>query len=189
MDKSTLPGPVSIIHSPAAVDAAVRDIAARINADLAAMAPAEPPLVICVLTGAIVFTGMLLPHLDFPLELDYLHATRYGSATVGGELRWIARPCNSLKGRVVILVDDILDEGVTLHQIQAHCRAEGASRVLTAVLINKVRPRSLTVPVDYLGLNVPDVYVFGYGMDCSGLWRNAPGVFALHEGISAEVNT
>lgn len=187
MDKSTLPGPVSILHDPAAVEAAIRQMANRLNADIARLQPAEPAIALCVMTGGIVLTGQLLPLLDFPLELDYVHATRYGDAIVGGQLRWIAKPNRSLQGRVVILLDDILDEGVTLQQIQAYCREQGASRILTAVLVNKLREGKRDVKADYIGLDVPDLYVFGYGMDCSGLWRNAPGIFALHES-SAEVD-
>lgn len=179
MEKPDLPRDAALLYAPTAVETAIARVAAELNADIAAMDPHKPPLVLCVLTGGIVFAGMLLPKLNFPLELDYLHATRYGRHTVGGDLRWIAYPRYALEDRLVILVDDILDEGITLHQIQAHCRAELAERVLTAVLIRKNRTRPVDVDVEYVGLDVPDAYVFGYGMDCGGLWRNAPGVFAL----------
>lgn len=187
MDFSTLPGRVSLIHSPAEVEKAVLRLAEDLNATLADTPPDKPVVLLCIMTGSIVFAGKLLPYLVFPLELDYLHASRYGQSTVGGELDWIVRPRQSLQGRTVVLVDDILDEGVTLHHIQEHCRREGASRVLTTVLVNKLRARKMEVHVDFTGLDVPDSYVFGYGMDCSGLWRNAPGIFALHFDHSSEV--
>lgn len=139
------------------------------------------PLLLCVLTGAIVPTGQLLTHLDFPLELDYIHATRYSGKTTGGELHWIALPRNSLQGRVVLVVDDILDEGHTLAEILKYCHAEGASEVYSAALVEKLHERKQDVKADFIGLEVEDRYVFGYGMDYKDYLRNAPGIYAVKE--------
>lgn len=188
MDFSTLPGNVSLLHGPADVEQAVDRLAQQINQELRDSTPDKPVLLLCVMTGGIVFAGMLVPRLNFPLEIDYLHATRYGRATVGGVLNWVAKPRQALADRTILLLDDILDEGVTLYHIQDHCRSEGAGRVLTAVLVQKTRERPMPVQADYVGLQVPDLYVFGYGMDCAGLWRNAPGIFALHEKQPVEVS-
>lgn len=174
-------GPGERLHGPEEVESAIRAMADSINGDLARIAPHETVLVLCVLTGAVVFTGHLLPHLHFPLELDCLRVSRYGAETSGGELHWFARPQQSLRGRIVLLLDDILDEGHTLKAIQEYCAREGAARVLTAVLVRKQRIRPVEVPLDYLGLEVPDRFVFGYGMDAGGLGRNAPGIYALKE--------
>lgn len=136
------------------------------------------PLLVCIMTGGVVPFGMLLPRLQFPLEIDYVHATRYGRKLQGGELHWRAGPSHDPRGRVVLLVDDILDEGDTLAAIEARYRTDGASAVHKAVLVVKDRPRSTNITVEFKGLDVPDRYVFGYGMDYKGYLRNAPGIYA-----------
>jgi len=141
----------------------------------------DNPLILCVMTGAVVAVGELLTRLDFPLELDYIHATRYGRETSGGELAWIAKPRLAMAGRTVLVVDDILDEGMTLEAIIEHCRAEGAREVLSAVLVEKRHERKNTLEPDFVGVSVEDRYVFGFGMDYKGYLRNAPGIFAVAE--------
>lgn len=166
------------LYTPADVDAAF----ARIARDITARLSGREPLVLCVLTGGIVAAGQLLPRLDFPLQLDYIHATRYRGETSGGELRWIAQPHQPLAGRSVLVVDDILDEGPTLAGILAHCRSAGAREVLAAVLVNKLHDRKAPgARADFIGLDVPDRYVYGYGMDYYSFLRNAPGIFAVQE--------
>ena len=163
------------LYPASAVEAALDRMAAAITERLAR----HNPLVLCVLSGAIVPLGHLLTRLHFPLQLDYLHATRYHNQTQGGTLQWIARPLTSLQGRVVLVIDDILDEGVTLAAILEHCRAEKANEVYCGVLARKDRPRLVDVQPDFIGLDIPDRYVFGYGMDYRGYWRNAPGIYAV----------
>jgi hypoxanthine phosphoribosyltransferase len=159
------------------VDTALAHMAHSIREALAE----RNPVVLVVLTGALIPAGCLLPLLDFPLELDYIHATRYAGATAGGELYWIAHPRTPLAGRSVLIIDDILDEGPTLAAIIDHCRAEGASEVLSAVLVEKRHERKNGLKPDFVGLEVEDRYVFGYGMDYKGYWRNAPGIFAVKD--------
>ena len=141
------------------------------------------PLVICVMTGGLVAAGQLLTRLNFPLELDYLHATRYRGETSGGaEVHWLAEPRNSLEGRTVLLIDDILDEGHTLAAIQAYCRGNGAAEVHTAVLVDKLHDRKHPdAEADYVGVEVEDRYLFGSGMDYKEYWRNAPGIWAVKD--------
>ena len=138
------------------------------------------PLVICVMQGGLIPTGLLLSRLSFPLQIDYLHASRYGGRTRGGELDWKVLPHHELQGRTVLLVDDIHDEGVTLKAIIEHCKAHGAETVLSAVLINKVHDRKGAPPADFVGLDVVDRYLFGYGMDYKGHLRNASGIYAVY---------
>jgi hypoxanthine phosphoribosyltransferase len=155
----------------AAIDRLAAAITRRVNV--------QDPLILCVMTGGIILTGQLLPRLRFPLQLDYVHASRYANQTQGGQLTWIARPRVPLKGRVVIAVDDILDEGITLAEIVKACKADGAAAVYSAVLVNKRHERKNGFNADFVGLEVDDRYVFGFGMDYKGYLRNAKGIFAV----------
>jgi hypoxanthine phosphoribosyltransferase len=137
------------------------------------------PLVLPVMGGAIVFAGQLLPRLDFPLEFDYLHVTRYRGKTQGGTVEWRVLPGKSVAGRTVLVIDDILDEGETLFAIKQRLLEMGAARVHTAVLADKDIQKSKPVQADFVGLKVPDRFVFGCGMDAYGLWRNLPEIRAL----------
>ncbi len=137
------------------------------------------PLVLCVMTGGIIPAGHLLTRLNFPLQIDYIHATRYRGETSGSHLQWLVRPTHSIRGREVLIVDDIYDEGVTLSEIVEYCWAEGASEVYIAVLINKLHDHKHPLNVDFVGLETPDRYLFGYGMDYKDYLRNAPGIYAV----------
>ena len=139
------------------------------------------PIVLCVMGGAVVFAGQLLPRLVFPLEFDYLHATRYRDGTRGGEIEWSSLPRKSVVGRVVLLLDDILDEGHTLAAAKAKLLELGAERVEVAVLADKDIGQTKPLTADYIGLTLPNRYVLGMGMDAYGLWRNLPGIYALKE--------
>ena len=154
---------------------AVRRVAAEITAHLAA----ANPLVLAVMGGAVVFTGQLLPQLIFPLDFDYLHVSRYGDVTTGRQLAWIVEPRSAVAGRVVLVVDDILDEGVTLAEITRRLLAQGASKVLSAVFADKNIGRAKPIKADFVGVDLPNRYVFGYGMDVKGAWRNLPAVYAV----------
>lgn len=156
---------------------AIEQMAAAITDDLGD----KNPLVYCVLNGGLVTTGQLLPKLNFPLEASYLHATRYRNSTSGGELDWKVPPKEDMTGRHVLIVDDILDEGHTLDAIIDHCKEQGAASVQTAVLLDKIHDRRARPDLkgDFVGLQVEDRYIFGYGLDYQGYWRNAPGIFAL----------
>ncbi len=164
------------IHSPTVVEAAITRMAVAIHADMSA----HNPLLLSVLVGALVPTAMLLPKLDFPLQIDCVHATRYRGDTRGGELQWRSYPSHPLQGRHVLLVDDILDEGLTLAALLGWCREQGAASVRVAVLAEKRHDRNHTgISADYVGLEVPDVYVFGSGMDYQDYLRNVPGIRAV----------
>lgn len=139
------------------------------------------PLLLGVMTGAIVPLGRLLSRLDFPLEVDYIHATRYHKTTTGRELVWLARPQTPLRGRHVLLVDDILDEGHTFRGLLEACQEEGAASVQTAVLADKPNPARVPgLKADFAGLTVPERYVFGVGMDYKGYLRNVNAIYAAH---------
>lgn len=165
------------IATPAAVDAAIDRLALAIAERLRH----TNPLVYCVMNGGVVVAGRLLPKLDFPLELAYLHATRYGHALGGAFLDWRIRPNQHLTGRTVLIVDDVLDEGHTLEAICQSVRDAGAAEVLTAVLVHKVHERKAKpdMRADFTGLDAPDRFLYGCGMDYKGYWRNAPGIYAV----------
>lgn len=154
---------------------AVRRVASEITAQLVN----ANPLVLAVMGGAVVFTGQLLPQLVFPLDFDYLQVSRYRDDTTGGQLSWVVEPKSAVAGRCVLVVDDILDEGITLTEIRQRLFALGAAEVLTAVFADKQSDCSKPITADFVGITVPDCYVFGFGMDIKGAWRNLPAVYAL----------
>lgn len=166
-----------LVHPVATVQAAVARVAAEITAALGE----RNPLVLCVMTGGVIFAGQLLPQLAFPLDFDYLHVTRYGLDTQGGKLSWRSAPWTPVKGRTVVVVDDILDEGVTLAAVRDSLRRLGAAEVLTAVFADKENGKNKPIQADFVALTVPDRFVFGFGMDVRGSWRNLPAVYALKE--------
>lgn len=164
-----------LIYSKDEVTAAIQRVAAEITARLGE----RYPLVLSVMGGAVVFTGQLLPLLRFPLDFDYVHASRYGRATQGAELLWKVLPGESVKGRVVLVLDDILDEGRTLAAIRDKLLDMGAAEVYCAVLTEKDTGRAKPLHADFVGLRLPNRFVFGCGMDAHGAWRNLPEIYAL----------
>ncbi len=163
------------LYDEATVRAAVERLAGEVTAALGG----HNPILLCPMTGGVVVAGHLLPRLDFPLEFDYVHATRYAGALHGGELTWKVRPAIELAGRHVLIVDDVLDRGITLAALVEFCRREGAVGVHTLVLINKRCERAVAIEADFVGLNAPDRYLFGWGMDYQGYLRNVPGIYAV----------
>jgi hypoxanthine phosphoribosyltransferase len=137
------------------------------------------PLVLSVMGGAVVFTGQLLPRLHFPLDFDYVHVSRYGDKTHGGELVWKQAPKEDVQDRVVLVLDDILDEGHTMAAIRDKVMGMGAKEFYSGVFANKLIQKAKPIKADFVGLDVPDRYVFGYGMDVRGAWRNLPAIHAL----------
>ncbi len=151
----------------------------RMALEITARLSGTDPIVLCVLNGALIPMGQLLTRLSFPLRQDYIHASRYRGETTGTELEWIGRPSTSLRGETVLVVDDILDEGITLLEIVRACQDAGAESVWTAVLVEKLHDRGNGFKADFVGLEVDDRYVFGFGMDYKGYLRNAAGIYAV----------
>ena len=165
-----------LLFDEAACRAALGRMAEEITADLAG----QYPLLLPVMGGAVVFTGQLLPLLRFPLDFDYVHVSRYGGALSGSaEFNWLRAPQSSVAGRHVLVLDDILDEGHTMAAIHKQVMDMGAASCRTAVFANKDINRPKPITADYVGIHVPDRYVFGYGMDAGGMWRNLGAIYAL----------
>ncbi|WP_020162023.1 hypoxanthine-guanine phosphoribosyltransferase [Cycloclasticus pugetii] len=141
------------------------------------------PLILCVMTGAIVAVGSLIPKLDFALEVDYIHATRYHRDLVGGRLEWKQLPATPIQGRTVIIVDDVLDEGITMAHIKAYCEEQGAASCYTAVLVDKDLNKQKPLRADFVGYHSGKQYLFGLGMDYKGYLRNINGLYACPENI------
>jgi hypoxanthine phosphoribosyltransferase len=157
------------------VQAAVRRVAAEIERELGQ----RYPLVLAVMDGAVVFAGQILPLLRFPLDFDYVHASRYGAETRGSQIEWRVRPPELAKGRAVLVLDDILDHGDTMYAIHSRLLELGAESVRCAVLVEKELKTPKPITPDFVGLRIPDRFVFGCGMDAKGLWRNLPEIRAL----------
>ncbi len=163
-----------LVSSAEEVRAAVERVAAEIEKRLAD----SYPLVLAVMGGAIVFAGQILPKLRFPLDFDYIHASRYGAATRGAQVEWRAAPPD-VNGRNVLVLDDILDGGDTMAAIRNRLLGLGASSFQCAVLVEKKLDRSKPIHADFVGLTIPDRFVFGCGMDAKGYWRNLPEIRAM----------
>jgi hypoxanthine phosphoribosyltransferase len=138
------------------------------------------PLVLVVMGGAVVFAGQLLPLLRMPLDVDYIHVTRYGAAITGGGVEWRVEPPRGVRGRVVLVVDDILDGGQTMRAIRERLMEFGAASFHCAVLVEKILKKEKPLAADFVGLRIPDRFVFGCGMDAKGYWRNLPEIRAMH---------
>ncbi len=165
-----------ILFTKEDVETALDRLASEINTSLAE----TDPVILCTVIGGIVPTGLLLPRLNFPLQLDYIHATRYQGKTKGGHLHWVRQPEIDLTNRTVLIIDDILDEGHTLEAIIDYCQGEGAEQVLTAVLIEKKLPNRPGLDhADFSGLITENEYLVGYGMDYRGYLRNLGSISAV----------
>jgi len=190
-DFATALAQADLIHDRATLQGAIERMAVAIHHDYAALGlgggtdPGARPVYLTVMHGGLPFAAQLameLGVLGLDLEFDYLHATRYRGATSGGELVWKHRPATPLRGRHVLLVDDILDEGHTMAAILGWCREQGAVDVRIAALAVKSHDRCVPgLCADYAGVEVPDRYVFGYGMDYHEQGRNLPAIYALAE--------
>jgi hypoxanthine phosphoribosyltransferase len=164
------------VLSAAEVQAAIRRVAGEIGQRLAA----SYPLVLAVMGGAVVFAGQILPLLRFPLDFDYIHASRYGAATRGADVDWRVTPPD-VRERSVLVLDDILDGGETMAAIRGRVMALGAREFHCAVLVEKLLSRAKPIAADFVGLKIADRFVFGCGMDAKGYWRNLPEIRAMRD--------
>jgi hypoxanthine phosphoribosyltransferase len=166
------------VASAGQIEAAVQRLAGEITQRLAGVYP----LVLAVMGGAVVFAGQILPRLRFPLDFDYIHASRYGAATRGAQIEWrVTPPPATVRGRDVLVLDDILDGGVTMAAIRARLLELGAKSFQCAVLVEKKLNIEKPIKADFVGLQIADRFVFGCGLDAKGFWRNLPEIRAMKE--------
>src|SRR5918992_1450334 len=165
------------IASAEEVQAAIRRVAGEIHERLSTAFP----MVLAVMGGAVVFAGQLLPLLRFPLDFDYIHASRYGAATRGADVEWKVSPPGLVQGRTVLVLDDILDHGETMNAIRSRLLQLGAKEFYCAVLVEKILGMKKPIAADFVGLSIPDRFVFGCGMDAKGYWRNLPEIRAMKD--------
>lgn len=168
-----------MVYSKEQVQHSIAQVAAHMNASLAEKAP----VFICVMNGALIFMGQLMTELTFPLQINYIHASRYHGEIEGKpQIDWIAKPAIALKNRTVVIVEDILDTGLTMQLIQDYCQEQNAREILTATLIDKQRPRQVNnlEHCDFTGLTTGDKFLYGYGLDYKGFLRNEPGIFEVN---------
>jgi hypoxanthine phosphoribosyltransferase len=181
MPARCLPSGCKLVFSNSEIISALDSLANRLNQQLIN----ETPVVLCVMQGGLVFSGQLIPRLDFMLEVDYIHATRYNNKITGEEIVWKSYPVTPLKNRTVLILDDILDEGITLQSIIHYCESQGASKVISAVLLKKLHDRCVdhdcisNTLTENIALTVEDQYVFGFGMDFNGQYRQLNQIYAL----------
>jgi hypoxanthine phosphoribosyltransferase len=166
-----------LLHNEAEVESAIDKMAEKINYLLSD----RDPVFLCVMNGGVVIAGKLLTRLTISCTFDAINASRYNNGTSGGDIQWIQKPETNLKDRTVLIVDDILDQGLTLEAIVNYCMDQGATSVYTAVLINKKLDHKKPIIADFVGLEVENRYLFGYGMDYKGYLRNAAGIYACKD--------
>ena len=165
----------SVIYSEIEIKTVIKNIADQVNQTI----KTDDLYVLCVMNGALIFAGQLLPRLEKNIQYSYIHATRYAASLTGGPIHWLVKPPIDIEGKTVLILDDILDEGITLREIAATCLAMKAKAIYTAVLFDKEITQEKSYFPNFIGLKVPNRFVFGYGLDCKGLGRNLPHLYAL----------
>jgi len=169
-----------LIYTAVQIQESIDQLALEINTKLSNTS--TPVIVLPVMNGGLILSGHLITRLKFPVEIDYLHATRYRNKTTGSELQWKVKPQNSLEDRTLLIIDDIFDEGHTMEAVIEYCKSENAAHVYSAVLVEKEHPREkAAIKNDFTGMIVEDRYVFGFGMDYKGYHRNLNAIYAVKE--------
>lgn len=169
----------ALLHDAKTIQSSLERLAQKLYCDYSD----KCPVLLVIMNGGLVFAGQLLPKLNFPVQLDYCHASRYRGETFGGKINWKVLPSVDLKNRHVIIVDDILDEGITLQAIIEDCLQREVKSVKSCVLIEKLHDRKIIKDMrpDYCELTTPDHYIFGFGMDCNHYWRNTDAIYILNQ--------
>ena len=173
----------SVLYTEQALREAVAALGARITQDYQGKAP----LMICILKGASLFFTDLIRQIDLPLEIEFMAISSYGASTVSsGEVRMIKDLDRPILGRDVLIVEDIVDSGMTLSYLTRLLNSRGASTLKIASLLDKPSRRTVPLTVDYSCFQIPDAFVVGYGLDYDEKYRNLPVVGILDPKVYAK---
>ena len=154
----------------------VRELASQIDS----WYPAESPILIGVLNGAVVFMTELMQAMTVPVSIDFMAVSSYGSSTQSSGVVQILKDLSvSIQGRDVLVVEDIVDSGLTLQYLLDYLERRNPKSLRVVALLRKVKSSALAVPVDLVGFEIPDEFVIGYGLDYAGLYRNLPYIGVL----------
>ncbi|MEW6305621.1 MAG: hypoxanthine phosphoribosyltransferase [Verrucomicrobiota bacterium] len=165
----------SVLIPQARIARRVRELGRQIQRDFAQ----RDLVIVSLLNGTVLFLADLIRHLDMPLRLDFMGVSSYASGTDSGELVFTKELRLDVKGRDVLLVDDILDTGKTLHRVVGKLRELGPRRIKICVLLDKRARRQFRIRADYVGFRIPDAFVVGYGPDYAEQYRNLPFIGVL----------
>ncbi|MDR0292005.1 MAG: hypoxanthine phosphoribosyltransferase [Elusimicrobium sp.] len=152
------------------IAARVKELGAQISKDYAG----KNPIIVGMLRGAIIFYGDLLKNVKIPCTLDFMCLSSYNGTCSTGEVRFLLDLRGSIAGRHVIIVEDIVDTGLTLDYVLKNLSHRGAASVAVCTLLDKPSNRKTKVPVKYTGFEIENEFVIGYGLDCDELYRNLP---------------
>ena len=165
-----------LLVSEQTIKQSVKKIATEISDSL----KDEQPIFVILMNGGLGLYGLLNQYVNIYYEVNYIHPSRYDASINGSELRWLKKPDNSFSNRTLLLIDDVFDKGVTLREAVKECKKSGATKVFTAVLVEKqVTDREKTIDVDFTALKLPDKFLIGAGMDYQGMFRNLKDIYAL----------
>ncbi|MBK5092349.1 MAG: hypoxanthine phosphoribosyltransferase [Actinobacteria bacterium] len=169
-----------VVYTEEQIRSKVGDLARRITEDYREGAEGSPLLLIGILKGAFIFLADLARLIDVPLEFDFMAISSYGSATkTSGVVRILKDLDKDITGRHVLLVEDIIDTGLTLNYLLRSLTARGPASLEICALLNKQVANKVELPVKYEGFSIPDVFVVGYGLDCAESYRNLPYIASV----------
>ncbi len=162
---------INVMYTEEQVNGRIRELAAQINSDL----NGEPVKLICILKGASFFACELAKRLTSPVYMDFMYVSSYGNGTESSGVVKITKDLESpVEGENVLIVEDIIDSGHTLHFLSGEMKQRGAKSIRICTLLSKPDRRVTEVPVDYVGYVIPDKFVVGYGLDYAQKYRNLP---------------
>ena len=162
---------IRLLYSEEQIDVRIREMGAAVSEEL----HGEPVRIVCVLKGASFFACELAKRITVPVTMDFMYVSSYGSSTrSSGEILIVKDLESSVAGENVLIAEDIIDSGHTLHFLTAEMKRRGAARVMVCTLLSKPERREVEVPVDQVGFVIPDVFVVGYGLDYAQKYRNLP---------------
>jgi hypoxanthine phosphoribosyltransferase len=172
--------PMEILLTEAQIQERVAQLAAEIDRDYVG----RTPVLVGVLTGACIFISDLVRKMQGPVEMDFMAVSSYGAGTESTGVVRILKDLNSeITGRDLLIVEDIVDSGLTLAYLQQLLRAREPASLRTCALLDKKERRETDVPIDYVGFTIPNAFVIGYGLDYAGLYRQLPFVGVLDPSV------